>query len=84
MGRTTANAAKKKQYPSSAIDTSALRVGHAFSDFSDHSLRLRFRSVPWATHNDLGPFADEHARIAGISRDTLQSRERRKAACEGD
>jgi hypothetical protein len=25
----------------------ARQVGHAFSDFSDHSRRLRFRSLSW-------------------------------------
>jgi hypothetical protein len=41
-----------------------LRVGHAFFDFSDHSRRLRFRSMSWLGQNDLGPFPAELLRIA--------------------
>jgi hypothetical protein len=63
---------------------SALRVGHAFHDFSDHSLRLRFRSMSWRSENDLGPLAGERSRIAGNSRDSWQTRKRRGAAWEGD
>src|SRR5580658_5523194 len=62
---------KKLNWPPTA--PYALRVGHAFSDFSDHSRRLRFRGMSWPGQNDLGPFAVELSRIAGHARNAQQT-----------
>ena len=62
----TANGAKKKQFPSSAIE----------GLFSKHSLRLHLRRMSWPSEDDLGPLAGERSCIAGNSGDAWQTRER--------